>query len=126
MNRYLVTLFALAAALMPVLVWAQEESTRNQATTSPDAMSDFTAIAITSVVTAVINQSHWPSWFKLTVFFLLCCLTSGIDAYTKRQLDLTHWSRALIIVVASGWVTYLAAKPALMQVEKGTTLTQTG
>lgn len=126
MNRRIAALVAVAAALMPLIVWAQEVSTGSQATTSPDAMSDFTALAIiggalTSVVTALINQSHWPSSVRLVVFFLLCTVTAGIDAYTKRQLDLEHWSRALIVVVASGWVTYLAARPALKDVEVRTT-----
>jgi drug/metabolite transporter (DMT)-like permease len=117
-------LFAvLVAAGWPVLVFAQD--TGDGQTTPIDSLSSFALWAIvggalTSVVTAVINRSHWRSDFKLVVFFALCCLTAAGDAYFKRELSWADWSRALVLVVASGWTTYLAARPAIKQIEVAT------
>lgn len=94
-------------------------------TTPVDQLSDFALWgivggALSSVATAVINRSAWPSTVKLAVFFLVCTVVSAGDAYFLRSLDFHHWSRALLIVVASGWASYQAAKPAIKQIEART------
>lgn len=133
MNRLIFrrcSLFALVAAtvaLLPMMALAQDVG---DGTTTPlDSLSTYAlwAIvggAITSGVTALINQAHWKSVTKLGVFLGLCCVTAGVDAYFNRTLNLSDWSRALVFVVASGWTTYLATKGAIKQVEVATTITR--
>lgn len=120
---FLVAAFAFLA--VPAIAFAQDAGDRG--TTSPDAISSFTAWAIiggaiASVGTALVNQIHWPPIARLVVFFVICCVTAGIDAYANRELDLSNWSRALIVVVAAGWTTFLATRPALKDLELRTTL----
>lgn len=114
---------ALAAVLWPLVVVAQDTGTGDS--TSIDALSNFALWsivggAITSVVTAFINRSRWKSTTKLGTFFALCCFTAAGNAYFQRSLNFDDWVRSLLIVVASGWVTYLAAKPAIKQIEAET------
>lgn len=118
--------FTLALALLLLLTTARALAQDAGGQTTPiDSLSDFALWGIvggviSSVATAVINRSHWPSALKLTVFFLVCCVTAAGDAYFKRELDVANWSRALLLVTASGWTTYLAAKPAIKEVEAKT------
>lgn len=119
------TLFLLAAlaALMPIAAMAQGATGGEN--TPVDRLSDFALWGIiggfvTSIATAAINRQRWKSVTKLGVFLALCCVTAGLDAYFKRELDFHHWSRALLIVLASGITTYAAAKPAIKQIEAET------
>jgi hypothetical protein len=124
MKRYWI-LAAVAAALWPMLALAQDVG---DGTTTPlDSLSDFTMWAvlggaITSGAAALLNQSHWKSLTKLAVFLVICMVTAGLDAYFKRELDFENWSRALLVVAFSGWGVYLAARPALKQLEAATTV----
>jgi hypothetical protein len=124
MNKLLALIATIVVTFaFPVAVFAQEAGDRG--TTSPDAMSDFTLWAIvggmlTSVVTAVINRNRWSSDVKLAMFFALCCVTAAGNAYVNRELDFENWSRSLLIVLASGWTAYLAAKPAIKTIEART------
>jgi hypothetical protein len=45
-----------------------------------------------------------------------------VDAEYQRTLDWHHWSRALLFVLASGQITYLAGKNAIKEFEARTTL----
>lgn len=128
MSRRMVVVFAaLAALLWPMIAFAQNVG---DGTTTPlDSLSDYAmwAIlggAITSGAAALLNQYHWKSITKLAIFLVVCMVTAGLDAYFKRELDFENWSRALLVVAFSGWGVYLAAKPALKQLEAATTVTK--
>lgn len=113
----------LALAVWPVSVLAQDTGTGSS--TSIDALSNFALWsiiggALTSVVTAVINRSNWSSDAKLGVFFGLCCIVAAGNAYFNRTLGIDDWLRSLLLVVASGWLTYQAAKPAIKTIEAKT------
>lgn len=121
--KRLIPFLAVVAAVMPLVALAQD--TGDGTTTPIDSLSTFALWgivggALTSVVTAAINRSKWPSDVKLGVFFALCCVTAGLNAYFNRSLDLANWSRSLLLVVAAGWTTYLAAKPAIKTIETRT------
>jgi peptidoglycan/LPS O-acetylase OafA/YrhL len=126
MNKKIVALAAVLFALVPIVALAQD--TGDGTTTPLDSLSTFAlwgiaAGIIGTFVVAIINQYHWPSTVKLGVFFVWCCLAAGVDAYFKRELDLADWSRALLIVFVSGQAMYIAAKPAIKEVEVNTTVT---
>lgn len=123
MNRRIWFVAAVLIALGPSVVFAQ--GAPGGEATPIDHVSDFAMWAIiggfvTSVVTGVINRSHWASDVKLGVFLALCVVTSGLDAWFKRELDFHNVSRALLVVVASGVTTYLATKPAIQKLETRT------
>lgn len=125
MNKRIAALVALFAALMPFLAMAQD--TGDGTTTPLDSLSTFAlwgiaAGIIGTFVVAVLNQAHWPSTLKLAVFFAWSCVAAAVDAYFKRELDLADWSRALLLVFVSGQAMYIAAKPAIKEVETTTTL----
>lgn len=120
-------LLVAVVALWPMMVLAQgapggEATPLDQLSTF--ALWSIVGGAITSGVTALINQAHWKSVTKLGVFLGLCCVTAAIDAHFNRTLNLSDWSRSLLLVVASGWGTYLATKGAIKQVEAATTVTR--
>lgn len=122
-NRSLFLIAFVLAALWPAFALAQDTGTGSS--TSIDAMSNFALWsiiggALTSVVTAAINRRAWSSDAKLAVFFALCCFTAGANAYFNRTLGVDDWLRSLLLVVASGLVTYQAAKPAIKQIEART------
>jgi peptidoglycan/LPS O-acetylase OafA/YrhL len=126
MKRSIIALAAFICALVPIVAMAQD--TGDGTTTPLDSLSTFAlwgiaAGIIGTFVVAVINQYHWPSTLKLGVFFAWCCLAAGVDAYFKRELDLADWSRALLLVFVSGQAMYMAAKPAIKEVEVNTTVT---
>ncbi len=122
MARWVMLGFAIVLAGLPAVALAQV----SDGTTTPiDSLSTFALWgivggALTSVVTAVLNRRHWPSDLKFAVFFALCCLTAAGNAYFNRSLTMADWSRSLLLVVASGWTTYLAAKPAIKTIEART------
>lgn len=126
MNRKIVALWMVLVALLPWVAFAQDTG---EGTTTPlDALSTFALWGIAAgilgtFVVAVLNQAHWPSTLKLGVFFAWCCLAAAVDAYFKRELDLANWSRALLIVFVSGQAMYIAAKPAIKEVELKTSVT---
>lgn len=104
---------------------AQENS--DGMSTPIDSLSTFAlwAIvggAISSVATGFINQQYWRPATKLIVFFIVCVVVAAGNAYFNRELDLANWSRSLLLVVASGWLTYLASKSAIKDIEARTTL----
>lgn len=123
MNRKVAIIWAVILALMPITIAAQDVG----GTTTPvDSLSTFAlwgiaAGIIGTLITAVVNQAHWPSTLKLTVFFVWCCAAAAVDAYFKRELSLADWSRALLLVFVSGQAMYLAARPAIKEVERRTT-----
>lgn len=123
MNRKLVLFLSAFAALMPMIAFAQD--TGDGQSTPLDSLSTFALWGIVggviaSVATAVINRSTWPSTIKLVVFFAVCCVVAAGNAYFNRTLDLADWSRSLLLVVAAGWTTYIAAKPAIVEIEQKT------
>jgi hypothetical protein len=109
---------------MPFLTMAQD--TGDGTTTPLDSLSTFALWAIVAgfvgtFIVAVINRAHWPSSAKFGVFFVWCCVAAAADAYFKRELDLSDWSRALLLVFAAGQATYIAGKPAIKEIEVKTT-----
>ena len=130
-HRWTVTIIiGLSLALLPMVAMAQDGS--GGGNTNPlDNLSDFAlwAIlggAISSLATSVLNQAHWKSVTKFIMYFIVCTVVAAGDAYFKRELDFHNWSRALIFVLASGWVTFLAGKPAIKEIEVNTTLSTLG
>lgn len=126
MKRIILPFVALVA-ILPLSALAQ--GAPGGETTPLDGLSTFALWsiiggAVTSGVTALINQYHWKSVTKLAVFLTLCCVTAGINAYFNRTLDAHDWARSLMLVVASGWTTYIATKGAIKQVEVATTFTK--
>jgi peptidoglycan/LPS O-acetylase OafA/YrhL len=124
MKRSIVVLAAFIFALVPMVAFAQD--TGDGTTTPLDSLSTFAlwgiaAGIIGTFIVAIINQAHWPSTLKFVVFFAWCCLAAGVDAYFKRELDLADWSRALLIIFVSGQAMYMAARPAIKEVEIKTT-----
>lgn len=123
MNRRTLIILVTMAALWPAFALAQDTGTGSS--TSIDAMSNFALWgivggALTSVVTGIVNRSTWRSDVKLGVFFLLSCFTAGMNAFFNRSLNFDDWIRSLLLVVAAGWLTYRAAKPAITSIEAKT------
>jgi peptidoglycan/LPS O-acetylase OafA/YrhL len=126
MNKRIFAVIAVLVAFMPFLALAQD--TGDGTTTPLDSLSTFAlwgiaAGIIGTFIVAIINQAHWSSTLKFAVFFVWCCLAAAVDAYFKRELDLADWSRALLLVFVSGQAMYMAAKPAIKEVEIATTVT---
>ncbi len=125
MRRMYVAIAAVGLAWWPMMALAQESVTDRS--TPLDDISDFTLWAVlggalTSGVAAILNQQHWKSLTKLAIFLVCCMVTAGLDAYFKRELDFENWSRALLVVAFSGWGVFLAARPAIKQIEAATTI----
>lgn len=125
MNRKAVLFLSGFIALMPILALAQD--TGDGTTTPLDSLSTFAlwgiaAGIIGTFIVAVLNQAHWPSTLKFGVFFVWCCAAAAVDAYFKRELSLADWSRALLLVFVSGQAMYMAARPAIKEVEIKTTV----
>jgi peptidoglycan/LPS O-acetylase OafA/YrhL len=126
MKKLFIASAAFLFALVPIVALAQD--TGEGGTTPVDALSTYAlwgiaAGIIGTFVAAVINQYHWPSTLKLAIFFVWCCIAAGVDAYFKRELSLADWSRALLLVFVAGQAMYMAAKPAIKEVEIKTTVT---
>jgi peptidoglycan/LPS O-acetylase OafA/YrhL len=124
MNKKIIALAAFICALVPIVAMAQD--TGDGTTTPLDSLSTFALWAIVagfvgSFIVAVINRAHWSSAVKFGVFFVWCCVAAAADAYFKRELDLSDWSRALLLIFVAGQATYIAGKPAIKEIEVRTT-----
>ena len=126
MNRRIWIVCAVLVALgWPVAALAADPTPLS--TTTPwDSISDFVAWAIgsgvlASIATAVFVKWHARPIFKVVAYLAICCVAAAINAYTKRELDLHDWSRALILTVMSGWGFYRLSKTAMDELSLITT-----
>lgn len=88
-------------------------------------LSDMTMWGIivgfaTSVVTAILNRAHWPSWVKLFGFFVMSLVTSAGNAYFNGDLNSDSWVRSFLVIFSAGIGFYLATKPAMKEIEAKT------
>jgi peptidoglycan/LPS O-acetylase OafA/YrhL len=123
MERRWFVVLAVAVAIWPAFVLAQDTGTGE--TTSIDALSNFALWSllggsITSLATSIIGRARWQSETKLAAFFVLSCITAGINAYFNRSLNFDDWVRSLMIVLVSGIATYHATKPAMRAIDAKT------
>lgn len=114
-------LIAVLAALWPL--WALAAT--GQATTPPDQMSNFALWGIIggaalTYVSAFINREHWPDYLRFGTFFVFSLIYAGFDAYFARTLDFHNWSRAALVVIASGIGFYNLNRGAIKAFELAT------
>lgn len=123
MGRRWFVVFAVAAAIWPAFVAAQD--TGEGESTSIDAMSDYALYAILlgfagTYVGAFINKTHWPGYVRFATFFVWSVLAAAGDAYFKRELDWSNWVRAFLVVLVAGIGFYNLNKGSIKAFEAAT------